>query len=113
MVSVMAEKQVKDYEKFVVRFPDGMRDAIAKRAKANGRSMNAEIIKILDDALSGKAKSISFDLVGGEPIEIKNVDNPESILKALTDFAAALTEMRKNPVKVDIEDLLEEDKKPD
>ncbi|MFT8090570.1 Arc family DNA-binding protein, partial [Salmonella enterica subsp. enterica serovar Enteritidis] len=26
----MAEKQVKDYEKFVVRFPDGMRDAIAE-----------------------------------------------------------------------------------
>ncbi|AJI88303.1 arc-like DNA binding domain protein [Yersinia rochesterensis] len=51
MVSVMAEKQVKDYEKFVVRFPDGMRDAIAERAKANGRSMNSEIVQILEDSL--------------------------------------------------------------
>ncbi|WP_314140128.1 Arc family DNA-binding protein [Buttiauxella noackiae] len=47
----MAEKQVKDYEKFVVRFPDGMRDAIAERAKNNGRSMNSEIVKILADAV--------------------------------------------------------------
>lgn len=49
----MAEKQVKDYEKFVVRFPDGMRDAIAERAKANGRSMNSEIVQILGDVLYG------------------------------------------------------------
>ncbi|MBW5937576.1 Arc family DNA-binding protein [Klebsiella michiganensis] len=48
----MTEKQVKDYEKFVVRFPDGMRDAIAERAKDNGRSMNSEIVQIIEDALS-------------------------------------------------------------
>lgn len=53
----MAEKQVKDYEKFVVRFPDGMRDAIAERAKRNGRSMNSEIVQILDDALSSETPS--------------------------------------------------------
>lgn len=38
-------------DKFNLRFPDGMRDAIADRAKANGRSMNSEILKILADAL--------------------------------------------------------------
>lgn len=53
----MAEKQVKDYEKFVVRFPDGMRDAIAERAKRNGRSMNSEIVQILEDALSSESPS--------------------------------------------------------
>lgn len=31
--------------------PDGMRDAVAARAKANGRSMNSEIVQILQDAL--------------------------------------------------------------
>jgi hypothetical protein len=31
-------------EKFVVRFPDGMRDEIAGRAKICLRSMNAEIV---------------------------------------------------------------------
>lgn len=49
----MAEKQVRDYDKFMLRFPDGMRDAIAERAKANGRSMNSEIVQILQDALDG------------------------------------------------------------
>ena len=50
----MSEKQVRDYDKFMLRFPDGMRDAIAERAKQNGRSMNSEIIQILQDAISGK-----------------------------------------------------------
>lgn len=49
----MSEKQVRDYDKFMLRFPDGMRDAIAERAKANGRSMNSEIVQILQDALDG------------------------------------------------------------
>ncbi|EPN1383135.1 TPA: Arc family DNA-binding protein [Providencia stuartii] len=39
-------------DKFTVRFPDGMRDEIAKRAEANGRSMNSEIVQILQDALN-------------------------------------------------------------
>lgn len=47
----MSDKQIKDYDKFNVRFPDGMRDAIAERAKANGRSMNSEIVQILQDAI--------------------------------------------------------------
>ncbi|MBL5911222.1 Arc family DNA-binding protein [Enterobacter asburiae] len=47
----MSEKQVRDYDKFMLRFPDGMRDAIAARAKSNGRSMNSEIVQILQDAL--------------------------------------------------------------
>ncbi|EMW3576440.1 TPA: Arc family DNA-binding protein [Yersinia enterocolitica] len=50
----MTEKQVKDYEKFVVRFPDGMRDAIAEKAKASGRSMNSEIITAIEAWLSGE-----------------------------------------------------------
>lgn len=49
----MSDKQVKDYDKFVVRFPDGMRDAIADQAKRNGRSMNSEIVQILGEAVYG------------------------------------------------------------
>ncbi|EJU2685060.1 Arc family DNA-binding protein, partial [Salmonella enterica] len=29
----MTEKPVRDYDKFMLRFPDGMRDIIAERAK--------------------------------------------------------------------------------
>lgn len=38
-------------DKFNLRFPDGMRDAVAERAKENGRSMNTELIFIIDEAL--------------------------------------------------------------
>lgn len=40
-------------DKFTVRFPDGLREAVADRAKSNGRSMNSEIVQIIEDALSG------------------------------------------------------------
>ncbi len=35
-------------DRLIVRFPDGMRDRIATLAKANGRSMNAEIISMIE-----------------------------------------------------------------
>ena len=34
--------------KFIVRLPDGMRDRIAEAARANNRSMNAEIVARLE-----------------------------------------------------------------
>lgn len=34
----------RELDKFILRLPDGMRDAIAASAKANNRTMNAEII---------------------------------------------------------------------
>lgn len=37
-------------DRFIVRLPDGMRDAIAAAAKANGRSMNAEIVAKLSSS---------------------------------------------------------------
>ncbi|WP_304515489.1 Arc family DNA-binding protein [Achromobacter sp. ACM01] len=40
----MSEFPSASLDKFMLRLPDGMRDQIAKDAKANGRSMNAEII---------------------------------------------------------------------
>ena len=96
----------------MLRFPDGMRDAVAERAKANGRSMNSEIIQILEDAISGKARSIRFDMAQGKPIEINNVENPEKVIQALTALAVAMTDMKKNPADFDIEDLTEDSNKP-
>lgn len=39
-----SEKQ----ERFIVRFPDGMRDRIKRAAAENNRSMNAEIVSALE-----------------------------------------------------------------
>src|SRR2546421_226329 len=38
-------------EQFVVRLPDGMRSRIAKQAEQAGRSMNAEVVKRLQESM--------------------------------------------------------------
>ncbi len=43
-----------EMDRFNIRLPAGMRDAIAERAKRNGRSMNSEIVQILEDALNAE-----------------------------------------------------------
>lgn len=52
-------------DKYVLRMPDGMRDRITELAKANGRSMNAEIVLILQQALDAR---------GGKAVETIDVD---------------------------------------
>lgn len=44
-------------DKFMLRLPDGMRDRIAQSAKANNRSMNAEIIARLELTFGGMPSS--------------------------------------------------------
>lgn len=39
-------------DKFMLRMPEGMRERIAKSAKENNRSMNAEIVSRLERSLS-------------------------------------------------------------
>lgn len=43
----------RESDKFMLRFPDGMRDRIAAAAKESGRSMNAEIVARLMLSFSG------------------------------------------------------------
>ncbi len=40
----------RDQSKFIIRFPEGMRERIAEAAKMNNRSMNAEIVARLGDS---------------------------------------------------------------
>lgn len=48
----MAEgSRSRSLDRLIVRLPDGVRDRIAARAKANGRSMNSEVVAILISAL--------------------------------------------------------------
>lgn len=55
IAEIMPKKQAKytvynsrSADKFVVRYPDGMREKIGEIAKTNRRSMNSEIISCLD-----------------------------------------------------------------
>lgn len=42
------QSESRNLDKIVVRVPDGMRDRIARAAKENGRSTNAEIVSVLE-----------------------------------------------------------------
>lgn len=46
-------------DKYVLRMPDGMRDKITELAKANNRSMNAEIVLMLQQAIEARANVLS------------------------------------------------------
>lgn len=52
MVPVMSKQPYpsQTQDRFIVRLPDGLRDRIAVAAKANGRSMNSEIVGTLEKA---------------------------------------------------------------
>ena len=68
-------------ERFTVRMPDGLRYAIAERAKQNGRSMNSEIVQILQDALSEEGISDNTIL----DVAITNVADTRKALKPIID----------------------------
>lgn len=59
----MTAKTGRGADKFMLRFPDGMRDAMHKLSERNGRSINSEIIVALEKHLtaSGFEKQIVQD----------------------------------------------------
>lgn len=50
----------RDSDKFMLRFPDGMRERIAREASINSRSMNAEIIHRLENSFSVIVDEVSL-----------------------------------------------------
>lgn len=92
----MAERPVKDYDKFVLRLPEGMRDAIAERAKRNGRSMNSEVVQILQDAISGpNVGSVRLHMGENDYLEI-NPNQPKSVIEGLMKLTVMLQEHESN-----------------
>lgn len=49
-----------DADRFQIRMPNGMRDEVARRAKAAGRSMNAEVIHRLKETLDRDNEAEEF-----------------------------------------------------
>lgn len=44
---------------FGLRMPEDLKGKIAERAKSNGRSMNAEIVQILQDAVDARGNDVA------------------------------------------------------
>jgi hypothetical protein len=69
-------------DQFVVRFPDGMRDRITIEAKANNRSMNAEIIARLEGSISSKPHQT-----------LQAIEAQSRLIQSLGGYVATLAEM--------------------
>ncbi|AWK14171.1 Arc family DNA-binding protein [Candidatus Fukatsuia symbiotica] len=61
-------------DKFNLRLPHGMRDAIAELAKQNCRSMNSEIVQILHDAMVNSGIGISHKVAAGLDVQLTDED---------------------------------------
>ncbi|MCW2484858.1 Arc family DNA-binding protein [Candidatus Symbiopectobacterium sp. NZEC127] len=73
-------------DKFNLRFPDGMRKAIAERAKRNRRSMNTEIIMILEEALRSDNTNTYTEYTGEVIITDPRVTGQPAPANASEDF---------------------------
>lgn len=76
----------RDLNRFLVRMPDGMRDRIAEIAKANGRSMNAEIVRTLEEAYPDEP--VLDDLIhhARDVAKIYQEDPSNGLLRQLRDI---------------------------
>lgn len=79
--------QVQPQDKFVVRFPDGMRERIAAAAAASGRSMNAEIVHRLSESFELEETGEGVNAIS------KVMDNPELFRRLGKAFVSALAEL--------------------
>ncbi|MDE4303645.1 Arc family DNA-binding protein [Phaeobacter gallaeciensis] len=70
----MTSSTNRDSDRFIVRLPDGMRDRIKAAAAVGGRSMNAEIVRVLEAAFP-------------EPAEISLAEEIRQVELALVDIS--------------------------
>lgn len=65
-----------EMDRFNVRMPAGMREEIARIAEENGRSMNSEIVQILQDHIDSRKGDLPA-------YAVKDIDG---IMKTFKDF---------------------------
>ena len=83
--ATMTERKPQDQDKFVLRLPEGMRDRIKTAAERSGRSMNAEIVYVLE--LMFPAKPGGEDFTGGARLTQKQLDRFNQMLADLAEVA--------------------------
>lgn len=122
----MSKFPSQEMDRFNVRLPAGMRDAIADRAKRNGRSMNSEIVDIISNAMSQPVlaqEGIEYLLGLAEPGEAEKLSTSDrKRARSLLLDAAAIMAQRLESESRDLrvllyltsnESPLNEPKKPD
>lgn len=72
------EKPIREMDTILVRVPDGMKKRVVERARANGRSISAEVLDILENAMeeAGSARMRELESI------IKTVTAEQEALQA-------------------------------
>ncbi len=99
----MSKFPSQEMDRFNVRLPTGMRDAIAERAKANGRSMNSEIIQIIEDAIAAETSGFP----AGDARELRSVirmkddsiENYKTMLRQMAELVKKVTLLAEDEIK--------------
>lgn len=61
------ERKPQTEDKYIVRFPDGMRDRLKDAAKGNNRTMNAEIVARLESSFNDRlSQDLTFKMLNSE-----------------------------------------------
>lgn len=76
----------RESDKFMLRFPDGMREEIKRLATEDGRSMNAQIIELLKSAVENSGIDVS------------------ALLKMITEQQAEIARLRKQLKSAGVDD---------
>lgn len=91
----MAEERLpQSADKYIVRFPDGMRDRLKKAAAANNRTLNAEIIRRLEQSfslpdLSGYVLGESADGTLKSSNAVEMILDLQNIIRQASDLASS------------------------
>jgi hypothetical protein len=70
----------RDSDKFMLRFPDGMRDKIREAAENNGRSMNTEIVARLEASFA--ASDLNVDKAVQQVVDSTIEKTIEAMIRA-------------------------------
>ncbi|WP_409521682.1 Arc family DNA-binding protein [Pantoea sp.] len=83
---------------FGLRMPDELRDAITERAKRNGRSMNSEIVQILQDAIDDANRDEENGKLKAQVLDNRK-ELPESYQEVLASFDERVAQLTEEATK--------------
>lgn len=87
----MTEKPIREYDRFILRLPDGMREKLQESAKAHNRSMNSEVIDLLQSALENTTDRLIRLMTDDHARLMMRVKEAEAELNELKSKAAWLS----------------------
>jgi len=98
-MAAMVKSPSQTQDKFIVRLPDGMREQIRAAAKANGRTMTAEIVARLEHTFLEK-RLYEIEGTAGAAFELATdlaFKDVAAVIRRLDDIEKRLAEVEGRP----------------